>query len=261
MGDRVLIIDDDRPLTEVLQLALEEAGYQVQVATNGLEGLQRLYQWHPHLVILDIMMPKMDGWETCRRIREVSQVPVLMLTAKGGDSNELRGLLEGADLYMTKPFTIPLLIGRIRALLRRSRLPGEPAQERQVTVGNLRIDLDKHQVTLKGRPVELSPTEYQLLSILAASPGKVVPHRELLSKVWGKEYSGEDLYLKLYIWYLRKKIEPDPSSPTYIITKRGVGYFLNDRPTPDDGNPIESRGQETGTLTSFIPSAYGTQTC
>ena len=228
MKERILLIDDDASLTRVLALALEEGGYQVQVAGNGLDGLQRLYQWRPDLVILDVMMPRMDGWETCRRIRELSDVPILMLTAKGGEADELKGLRGGADLYMAKPFAVSVLLARVEALLRRSRLASPPARDHVVTAGDLRIDLARHEVTLAGQPIDLSPTEFRLLATLASRPGEVVPHRELLTQVWGPEYAGEDLYLKLYICYLRQKIETDPSHPRYVILKRGVGYYLGD---------------------------------
>ncbi len=232
MDAKVLLIDDDDSLTRLEEMVLREAGYRVQSARNGIEGLRRLYEWRPDLVILDVMMPKMDGWETCRRIREVSDVPVIMLTAKAGEPNELQGLEGGADLYMAKPFQMSLLLARIRALLRRSRLPATPAERTVVTVGGLRIDLDRHEVTRDGLPLELSPTEFKRRAALAAAPGRVVPREELLSKVWGQQYASEDLYLKLYIRYLRQKLEDDPSAPAHIITKRGVGYYLNDAPAP-----------------------------
>ncbi len=229
MRDKVLVIDDDEALTKVVAVALEAAGYWVAVAQHGLEGLQKLFQWRPDLVILDVMMPRMDGWETCRRIREVSNVPILMLTAKVGDANELKGLREGADLYMTKPFAVSVLVGRVEALLRRSRLGAEmAAKPTVVTCGDLRVDIAKHEATLNGKVLDLTPTEFRLLAALAAKAGEVVAHRDLLTQVWGPEYAGEDMYLKLYVRYLRQKIEKDPARPAYIVTRRGVGYFLSD---------------------------------
>ncbi len=229
MRDKVLVIDDDEALGKVVSLALEGAGYWVEVAQHGLEGLQKLYQWRPDLVILDVMMPRMDGWETCRRIREISNVPILMLTAKVGDANELKGLREGADVYMTKPFAVSVLVGRVEALLRRSRLGAEKAAKPAVVnCGDLRVDIARHEATLNGKTLDLTPTEFRLLAALAAKAGEVVSHRELLTQVWGPEYAGEDMYLKLYVRYLRQKIEKDPAHPVYIVTRRGVGYFLND---------------------------------
>lgn len=228
MKDRVLLIDDDESLNAVVKLALEEANYEVSVAANGLEGLQRLFNWRPNLIVLDVMMPRMDGWETCRRIREVSDVPILMLTAKGGESNELRGLRAGVDLYVSKPFVVSLLVARVEALLRRSRLAAPEQKYQLVTTGDVTIDLAKHEVTRDGQKIDLSPTEFRLLSALASRVGEVMSHRELLSQVWGPEYVNEDLYLKLYVRYLRQKLERDPSRPCYVLTRRGVGYYLTD---------------------------------
>ncbi len=227
MREKILLIDDDDPFTEVVSLALENADLQVQAAHDGLEGLRLMYQWRPDLVILDVMMPNMDGWETCRRIREISDIPLLILTAKGGDANELRGLDQGADQYMTKPFAMSVLVARVRALLRRSQLGPTSAAEETVATGELEIDLAAHEVRIAGRPVDLSPTEFKLLAALAARAGKVVPRRDLLMQVWGPEYAEENLYLNFYIRYLRQKLEPNPARPHYILTRRGVGYCLS----------------------------------
>jgi len=232
--EKILITDDDPSLTTVVGMALEESGYEVQFASNGLEGLQRLYRWQPDLVILDVMMPQMDGWLTCRRIREVSDVPIMILTAKEGESNELNGLHVGADLYMTKPFAVSVLVARVDALLRRSRIASGAQKRTVVRTGHLEIDLAKHEARQDGRQIDLSPTEFRLLAALASRPNEVISHRDLLSQVWGPEYVNEDLYLKLYICYLGQKIEKDPSHPRYIITKRGVGYYLNDGVSVDE---------------------------
>jgi DNA-binding response OmpR family regulator len=226
--DKILLVDDDPNLTKVVCLALTEAGYEVHIAANGVDGLHELYQWRPDLVMLDVMMPRMDGWETCRRIRELSAVPIVMLTAKSALPDEVKGLNIGADLYITKPFVIEVLIARIEALLRRSRLAMEQPRRQNIVCGELVIDEAKHEVVLAGRSIDLSPTEFKLLAALAQRAGEVVTHRELLAQVWGPEYVGEDLYLKLYIRYLRQKIEANPSNPTYILTRRGVGYCLSD---------------------------------
>jgi two-component system KDP operon response regulator KdpE len=174
------------------------------------------------------MMPRMDGWETCRRIRELSSVPIVMLTAKSALPDELKGLNIGADLYITKPFVIEVLIARVEALLRRSRLTADQPRRQTIVCGELTIDEAKHEVTLGDQIIDLSPTEFKLLAALAHRVGEVVTHRELLAQVWGPEYVDEDLYLKLYIRYLRQKIEADPSKPSYILTRRGVGYWLED---------------------------------
>ncbi len=230
MKERILLIDDDISVTEMLGLALGQAGYQVDVAHSGREGLQRLYEYRPDIVLLDVMMPQMDGWETCRRIRELSDVPILMLTAKSGEENEVRGLKAGADQYAVKPVVIPVLTARVEALVRRGKARTTHAANRRVVVGDLTVDFARQQAFIGDSSLELSPTEYRLLACLASKPGEVIPRAQLLTDVWGPEYRGEDLYLKLYICYLRQKIEPNPSNPQYIITRRGVGYYLNDAP-------------------------------
>ena len=240
---KLLVIDDDEGLTSLLKQILEEEGYQVQVAFSGMEGLRRLFQWQPDMVILDVVLPGMDGWTVCHRIREVSDVPVLMLTLNEGDDNEVRGLRVGADLYMRKPFSARLLIARVDALLRRSRLaPSNSARDVIITVRDMQINLAKHEVVVRGQSIDLSPTEFRLLVALASKSGQVVARSDLLAKVWGPEYSEEDLYLKLYIRYLRQKIEEDPSLPSYILTKRGVGYYLSDGSGWDDQSESNREG-------------------
>lgn len=234
MNTHVLVVDDDPGVTSLLKRGLTYEGYRVDVASTGKEGLDLAREQPPDLVILDVMMPRMDGWDTCQRMREVSDVPILMLTAKGGETNELRGLRGGADLYVTKPFSVSVLIARVEALLRRSRLAAGVPKPEVVTVADLQVDLAKQEASLAGQTVDLSPTEFRLLAALAAKAGQVLSHRELLSQVWGPEYQEEDLYLKLYIWYLRQKIEKDPSHPRHIITKRGVGYYLTDGKSPEE---------------------------
>lgn len=246
---KLLLIDDDQNLTSMMKQVLEEEGYEVQVALNGMEGLRRLYQWRPDLVILDVVMPGMDGWSACQRIREVSEVPVLMLSIRDGDSNELKGLQVGADQYMSKPFSMAVLLARVEALLRRSRLtPSSVTHDATLAIRDLRIDLAKHEVSLEGKQIDLSPTEFRLLVALAAKPGFVMTHKELLTRVWGPEYAEEDLYLKLYVRYLRQKIEKDPSDPRYILTKRGVGYYLSDGGGGggDDGEETNGNGNGSG---------------
>lgn len=238
MKEKILVIDDDPSVTRVIGIALEDAGYQVRVASNGLEGLQQLYGWRPELVILDLVMPRMDGWVACQRIREVSDVPIVMLTAKEGESHELNGLRVGADLYMTKPFTVSVLVARVEALLRRTQLASGLPRQMVVRTKRLQVDLSKHEARLDGRLVDLSPTEFRLLAALASKPGEIVSHRDLLTQVWGPDYVNEDLYLKLYICYLRQKLEVDPSHPRYILTKRGVGYYLNDTVSTEEADGL-----------------------
>jgi len=228
VGAKILLIDDDPSLPGMVRQALEQVGHELRTAGDGLEGLKALYQWRPDLVILDITMPRMDGWETCERIREVADIPIMMLTGMTGAGNEMRGLRDGADLYMTKPFALSVLVARVEALLRRSHMATAGPRQTVISIGDLQLDLAKHSATQAGKPIDLSPTEYRLLKALASTPGQVVSHHELLTTVWGPEYADQDSYLKLYIHYLRQKIEKDPTRPEYLVTRRGVGYYLCD---------------------------------
>lgn len=223
MKEKILVIDDSPDLLRIVQLCLERENYQVFTATNGKEGLQRTYNTQPDLVILDVMMPSMDGWEVLTRLREMSDVPIMMLTAKGREVDIVRGLGLGADDYVIKPFGTAELVARVQALLRRNKSPATHRVTRYQDNG-LNIDLERHKVVVKETPVDLTPTEFRLLSVLLQNVGKVVPHRLLLTQVWGEEYSGEVHYLKLYIRYLRQKIEESPSNPRYILTEWGIGY-------------------------------------
>jgi two-component system KDP operon response regulator KdpE len=229
MSDRILIIDDDLTLTDLLSHSLEKAGYKVLSATNGIDGLQMLYKNKADLVILDVMMPRMDGWETCARIREISDVPIIMLTAKDKEEDTLKGFQCGVDDYVTKPFSFAELTARVKAVLQRARKALRDEERRRVHVfDELVVDADNSQVTVRGKPISLTPTEFQLLLTLAENTGRILSHDQLLSQVWGPEYVGEAGYVKRYIWYLRQKIEDDPSNPQYILTERGFGYRLGD---------------------------------
>jgi len=229
MTDRILIIDDDLTLIDLLSQALEKAEYKVLSATNGIDGLQMLYKNKVDLVILDVMMPRMDGWETCARIREISDVPIIMLTAKDKEEDTLKGFQCGVDDYVTKPFSFAELTARVKAVLQRARKTLRDEERRRVHVfDELVVDADNSQVTLRGKPISLTPTEFQLLLTLAENTGRILSHEQLLSRVWGPEYVGEAGYVKRYIWYLRQKIEDDPSNPQYILTERGFGYRLGD---------------------------------
>ncbi|TKJ28292.1 MAG: DNA-binding response regulator [Chloroflexi bacterium B3_Chlor] len=228
MTDRILIVDDDLTLVELLSHSLEKAGYRVLSATNGIDGLQMVYKNKVDLIILDVMMPRMDGWETCSRIREISDVPIIMLTAKDEEADTLKGFQCGVDDYVTKPFSFAELTARVKAILQRARKAPPDKQRRVYVFDELVVDGDNSQVTVRGKPVSLTPTEFQLLLTLAANAGRILSHEQLLSQVWGPEYVGEAGYVKRYIWYLRQKIEDDPSNPQYILTERGFGYKLGD---------------------------------
>ena len=228
MTDRILIVDDDLTLIELLSQCLEKTGYKVLSATNGIDGLQMVYKNKVDLIILDVMMPRMDGWETCSRIREISDVPIIMLTAKDQEADALKGFQCGVDDYVTKPFSFAELTARVKAILQRARKAPPDKQRRVYAFDELVVDADNSQVTVRGKPVSLTPTEFQLLLNLAENAGRILSHEQLLSQVWGPEYVGETGYVKRYVWYLRQKIEDDPSNPQYILTERGFGYRLGD---------------------------------
>ncbi len=223
-GKAILVVDDERRMVEFVRMNLELEGYRVATAGNGLEALERLRADLPDLVLLDVMMPEMDGFETLRRIREVSAVPVLMVTVRGDEPDLIRGLELGADDYIAKPFSPRELLVRIKAALRRAEMPVAGAPARIVVDEGLTIDTAKREVIVRGQVVKLRPTEYRLLYHLVQNAGWVLTHEMLLSKVWGPEYRDETQYLRLYITYLRQKIEEDPAHPRYILTERGVGY-------------------------------------
>ncbi len=226
MGDRILAIDDNPQLIEMLRLCLEKEGYEVIAAYSGSEGLCKFQENHPDLVILDIMMPDMDGWEICRSLREMStNIPILILTVLKEKANVVRGLALGADEFVAKPFRPGELVARIQALLRRANMT-DASLDRLSSYddGNLIIDFQRQQVHLQGQPVNLSPTEFRLLTCLVRNAGQVVPHKTLLTWVWGPEYVGETHYVKLYIRYLRQKIEECPKRPKYVLTEWGIGY-------------------------------------
>ena len=220
----VLVVDDEIRITTMMRMNLETEGLRVITATNGREALDHLREEMPDIIILDVMMPGMDGFETLRRIRTASQVPIIMLTAKDEESDRIRGLELGADDYVGKPFSHRELLSRIKAVLRRHYLPA-PATLGHINVDNrLSIDFNKREVLINGERINLRPTEYRLLYHLVQRAGFVMNHNELLAKVWGPEYHDETHYLRLYVTYLRQKIEIDPANPAYILTERGVGY-------------------------------------
>jgi DNA-binding response OmpR family regulator len=218
----ILMIDDDETLLELLSEHIKSANYRVSTASNGQEGLKIASEQKPDLVVLDVMMPGMDGWEVCQRLRDSSDAPIIMLTAKGNEIDKLRGFNLGVDDYVTKPFSFAELVARIRAVLARSSGISKPGA--QVVSGTLEIDLSQKRVCISGQTVDLSPTEYRLLEALARHPGRTVPSEQLLDEVWGAEYAGELDHVKHYIWALRKKLERDPGDPQHILTERGFGY-------------------------------------
>jgi two-component system KDP operon response regulator KdpE len=234
---RILVVDDEPRMIHFIRLNLEHDGFEVVDTTSGTKALDRLRDQLPDLILLDVMMPDLDGFETLRLIREISTVPVIMLTAKGEEDDRVRGLELGADDYVTKPFSPRELVSRVRAVLRRTETPSAPVHEVIQVDDRLKIDFDRREVWVEGKLVRLRPTEYRLLYHLVQNAGWVVPHDQLLAKVWGYEYRDETHYLRLYINYLRQKLEKDPSSPEYILTERGVGYrfvdFRRDRPSPE----------------------------
>ena len=220
----VLIADDEPRMTRFIRMNLELEGYQVVEAHNGLEVLDKARTSLPDLVILDVMMPKLDGFETLEMLREVSNVPVIMLTVRADEEDKVRGLELGADDYVTKPFGARELVSRVKAVLRRTQSSVTPEEAVLQVDDRLGIDFNSHEVIVEGQRIKLRPTEFRLLYHLVENAGWVVPHETLLAKVWGYEYQEEVQYLRLYITYLRQKIEPDPSNPRYIFTERGVGY-------------------------------------
>ncbi len=224
----ILLIEDDFVLSETLRLMLTQKGFTVDVAGDAITGLQKAYAVKPDVILLDIMLPGMDGWQACARFREMSDVPIIMLTAVGSDENIVKGLDMGADDYIVKPVTAEELIARIRALLRRVSISGNPANGSRrgqiLTCDYLTIDFDKHEVTVDGMRVDLSPTEFRLLSVMARNKGRMLPHEFLLNQVWGPEYTGDIDYLRLYISYLRRKLEKDLNKSSLIHNEWGVGY-------------------------------------
>lgn len=228
---RVLVVDDEPRMIGFIRMNLELEGHQVIEAHNGLEALDAVRTQLPDIVILDIMMPELDGFETLRMLREFSDIPVIMLTAKGDENDKVYGLELGADDYVTKPFGPRELSSRIKAVMRRWKNPStSPADAILEIDGHLSVDFNQREVIVDGERVKLRPTEYRLLYHLIENAGWTVPHDQLLAKVWGYEYRDEAHYVRLYVNYLREKIEEDPSNPQYILTERGVGYrFVNFR--------------------------------
>jgi two-component system KDP operon response regulator KdpE len=220
----ILLIDDDLTLLELLADHLQMAGYRPIVAADSQRGLSLAAETEPDLVILDVMMPVIDGWEVCKRLRENSSVPIIMLTAKGQEMDKLRGFRLGVDDFVTKPFSFAELVARVGAVL--ARAGHAPGPVHHLTSDDLTLDFDQRRVTVADRVVDLTRTEYHLLEVLARHSGRTVPTERLLIEVWGPEYAGEVKHVKHYIWSLRRKIEADPGDPKHIVTERGFGYRL-----------------------------------
>jgi two-component system KDP operon response regulator KdpE len=232
----ILIVDDELRKRRFIRMNMELENYQVIEAENGIKALDQIRQHNPDLIIMDVMMPEMDGFETLQLLREISTVPVILLTVRDDEEDITRGLALGADDYITKPFSPRVLTSRVAAVLRRAHWPAPPPRTVLRIDERLSVDFNRHQVIVNGERIDLRPTEYRLLNHLIQNAGWVLPHDTLLAKVWGYEYRDETHYLRLYINYLRKKIEEDPANPRYILTERGVGYRF-----------IDFKNQERGT--------------
>ena len=224
---RVLVVDDEPQITRVLRTVLSSQGYQVRTAAEGESALNNFREWSPELVITDLYMPHMDGLELCRRIREISSVPIIVLSVKGEERTKVEALDSGADDYVTKPFGMDELMARVRAALRRG---GTAASElASFDAGDFRIDMDARRVHTQGREVRLTPKEFDLFVYMARHPNRVLTHAALLEAVWGQASQEQPEYLRVFMGQLRKKLEPDPSNPRYLVTEPWVGYRFNPR--------------------------------
>jgi two-component system KDP operon response regulator KdpE len=228
MPEKILVIDDEEPTVQLLGMLLERRGYEVIKALRAEDGLRKAYRTHPDLVLLDIMMPDMDGWEVCRRLRELSDVPIVFLTARTDIKDVVKGLEMGADDYVIKPYDNDELVARIRAHLRRSPTP-LVSEELVFDGGEFRINFLNREVKVHTRTIHLTPKEFNLLGVLVRNAGRVITRAELVREAWGPEYGDAIDSLKLYIHYLRQKLENDPQRPEYILTSRGVGYRFASR--------------------------------
>ena len=235
MAKTVLIVEDDRNIADLLRLYLEKEGYEVAIAYTGIQGVEKFREVQPSLILLDVMLPEMDGWGVCRTIRAESKVPIIMLTAKGDDMDKILGLEYGADDYITKPFSVRELMARVKANLRKAELAnvsienGESDSKEDsniIIVGDLSLDLNKFEVKVRGEVMDLTLREFEVLKYLANQPGQVVTREVLLEKVWGYEYYGDIRTVDVTVRRIREKIEKDTSNPKILITKRGVGYYI-----------------------------------
>ena len=228
MAKKILIVDDDLALMRLIDQVLSEKGYEVLKANNGHEALRLLFAENPDLVLLDVVMPDLDGWQTCSRIREVSDVPIIMLTGKRNAEDDIvSGLDYGADEYLIKPVGNKELVARVRAALRRADLPSNLEKKKQILFGDnyLTVDVTGRKVVVNDERVRLTPREFRLLALLVENAGDILTHRQVLEKVWGWEYINDVDYVRIYIAHLRQKLEPEPAHPKYILTEPGVGYY------------------------------------
>ena len=229
MGRKVLVIEDDPPFLRLVEQVLTHKGYEVLKAGSGQEGLRLLFDQKPDIVLLDVVMPGMDGWQTCCRIRDISDIPIIMFTGKQTAEDDIvRGLDYGADDYLIKPVGNKELVARVRAALRRAELPSSVETGRGITYtdGFLTVDITERKVIVNGERVKLTPREFRLFALLVENAGRILTHKQVLEKVWGWEYIDDLDYVRIYISHLRQKIEPDPALPRYIITEPGVGYYF-----------------------------------
>jgi len=229
MEKTILVVDDDPAFVRLVSKALTHEGYEVLTAGDGQEALRLLFAHKPGLVLLDVVMPRMDGWQTCSRIRELSDAPIIMLTGEQkSEEDVVRGLNYGADEYVIKPVGNKELLARVRTVLRRADLSTSPGTEKEIAYNDdyLTVDVAKRMVMVNGERVKLTPTEFRLCALLVENAGRVLTHKQVLEKVWGWEYADDLDYVRIYVWHMRQKIEPDPAQPRYIITEPGVGYYF-----------------------------------
>ncbi|OGN87675.1 MAG: DNA-binding response regulator [Chloroflexi bacterium RBG_13_46_9] len=228
MSNKILLVEDDHNLLETIKYNLLKEGYEALAAVDGAEALDIARQQKPDLIILDIMLPKIDGFEVCRILRKEMRIPIIILTARADETDRIIGLDTGADDYMTKPFSIRELLARIRALLRRSKMAETkyPEGQQNLILGDITIDLNRHLVTVKEHPLELTAKEYDLLVFLVKNQGYVFSREQLLEKVWGYDFAGDTRTVDVHIRWLRQKIETDPANPRHLLTVRGTGYKI-----------------------------------
>jgi two-component system KDP operon response regulator KdpE len=228
---RILVVDDEPQIGRVLRTGLKTHGYDVRVAADGLAALEAFDDWRPDLVVTDLSMPNLDGLELCRRLRQLSQLPIIVLSVRGEERTKVEALDSGADDYVTKPFGMDELLARVRAQLRRASAPAQTGPLPAVLeVGDFRVDLEARVVLVRGGEVHLTPKEYDLLIHFVRNAGKVLTHHNLLGAVWGGNYTEQGEYLRVFVGQLRKKIEPNPSTPRYILTEPWVGYRFDAEP-------------------------------
>ena len=234
---RILVVDDEPQLTRVLRTGLKSRGYDVRAAADGLAGFEAFNDWHPDLVITDLAMPNVDGLELCRRLRAISTVPIIVLSAKGEEKTKVEALDLGADDFVTKPFGIDELLARVRASLRRAKTPPmNEATQTMLDSGDFHVDLESREITVRGKPIHLTPKEFDLLIYFIRNAGKVLTHRTLLAAIWGGNYVDQNEYLRVFVGHLRKKVEPESAKPRYILTEPWVGYRFEPSPAEKDSH-------------------------